>query len=266
MRSANLRLRRALQGLAMAMGAPTGWLLWRVAVGAGPWQELTANPWLYAYMFFGTALAFVLFGAFGGRREERLERQARGFEDLATTDSLTGLRNRRYFEQRLQEAIAAAHRGDAGLGLVILDIDHFKQVNDTHGHQVGDLVLEAVGSAMADQARAGETAARIGGEELALILPGASLGAAREAAERIRRAASAEVARCQALPSGSRLTLSAGVTAASGGTRCNRRDLLFAADRALYRAKSQGRDRVEAEQPRAVADHRARVAQTTAPR
>jgi diguanylate cyclase (GGDEF)-like protein len=239
--------RRALQGLALSVGAPTGWLLIRLAAGSTVRHELASQPGLYAYMFFGTAVAFALFGAIGGSREERLEEEAREFEDLATTDSLTKLRNRRYFLQRLQEAVAAAHRGEGSLGLAILDIDHFKKVNDTLGHHTGDKVLVTVGRALALGARAGETAARIGGEELALILPGADLRTTLEAAERIRRAASAEVAKRRALPDGWSLTLSAGVTAVPAGTSCATRDLLMAADRALYRAKNRGRDCVEAE-------------------
>lgn len=233
--------RRVLQGLLLSTGAPLGWLLLRVAGGASFGRELASHPWLYVYMFLATALAFALFGALGGRREERLER-------LATTDALTGLRNHGYFQQRLQEAVAAAHRGDTIVGLTILDIDHFKRVNDSLGHQTGDRVLEAVGHALRREARAGETAARIGGEELALILPGADLDAAREAAERIREAASSEVAESGVLPSDWSLTLSAGVASAPAGTSSFPDDLFSAADRALYRAKEAGRDRVVAAQ------------------
>lgn len=232
-------VKRALQGLVLATGAPLGWLLLRVAVGVRPGIELASNAWLYAYMFLATAVAFVVFGVIGGRREERLER-------LATTDSLTRLRNHRYFWQRLQEAVALSRRGEEGLGLVILDIDHFKRVNDDLGHSVGDRVLEAIGRAMRREARAGETAARIGGEELALILPGADLEETREAAERIRGATSSEIAESGTLPEGWNLTLSAGIAAAPPGKDWAPEALFFAADRALYRAKNAGRDRVEA--------------------
>ncbi|MDX1632562.1 MAG: GGDEF domain-containing protein, partial [Thermoanaerobaculia bacterium] len=230
--------RRALQGLLLAVGAPLGWLLLRVGIGVSPGEELASNLWLYAYMFLATAVAFILFGVIGGRREEQLER-------LATTDSLTRLRNHRYFWQRLQEAVAQSRRGEQGLGLAILDIDHFKRVNDDLGHSVGDRVLEAIGRAMRREARAGETAARIGGEELALILPGADLEETREAAERIRRAASREVGESAALPGSRSVTLSAGIATIDSGTGSTPEELFFAADRALYRAKAKGRDRVE---------------------
>lgn len=243
-------LRRTLQGLLLSAGAPAGWLLIRLAGRSTFHHELGAHASLYLYMYGATAVAFALFGAFGGRREEQLERVARDFEGLAITDPLTNLPNRRYFQQRLREAVAATRRGEGALGLAIIDIDHFKRVNDVLGHDAGDRVLVAVGAAMAQEARAGETVARIGGEELALILPGADLEIAREAAERIRLAASAEVERRGHLPASWPLTLSAGVTAVAAGARCSTRDLLVSADRALYRAKALGRDRVEILEPR----------------
>ena len=229
--------RRALQGLLVSTGSPLGWLLLRLATGTTLRQEIATSFRLYVYMFGATALAFAVFGAMGGRREERLER-------LATTDPLTRLRNYGYFQQRFHEAVAAVRRGTGGMGLAILDIDHFKEVNDDLGHQVGDRVLEAVGRAMQREARAGETAARIGGEEFALILPGADLEAAHEAAERIRQVASAEVAASRTLPASWRLTLSAGIAVARAGSTCSPEGLFFTADRALYRAKETGRDRI----------------------
>jgi hypothetical protein len=118
---------RALQGLALATGAPLGWLLIRWLGGADPWQDLLAQPGIYAYLEIGTAAAFGGFGWYVGRSEERLRR-------AALHDVLTGLYNRRYFRDRLGDECAFAARHGHPLALLIGDIDWFKRVNDTWGH------------------------------------------------------------------------------------------------------------------------------------
>jgi diguanylate cyclase (GGDEF)-like protein/PAS domain S-box-containing protein len=155
---------------------------------------------------------------------------------LATHDALTGLPNRRTFEERLQIELARARREGANLTLALLDIDCFKRINDTLGHQVGDLVLQRTGREFAGQVRSHELIARVGGEEFAWLLPGADPVGARVAVERVRRAVSAldfgEVGR---------VTVSAGMCTlepdmdAESFFRC--------ADMALLAAKAQGRDR-----------------------
>ncbi len=153
---------------------------------------------------------------------------------LATTDALTGLANRRVFHERLDAECARADRAGTPLALVLIDLDHFKRVNDTHGHQVGDEVLREVGRRLRARSRREDVAARFGGEELAWLLPGADLAAAHEAAERLRHD-------IRDTPFGV-----AGVRTASLGVAEYGHDgpggLVRRADLGLYRAKAAGRD------------------------
>ena len=153
---------------------------------------------------------------------------------LATSDGLTGVANRRTFDETLAREVARASRSGEPLSLVLVDIDHFKTINDTHGHQTGDDVLRHVGRVLADGARLADLPARYGGEEFALILPGAAQQSALTVAERVRAAIAS-------WPHAT-ITASAGVATMSGG-RGSAEQLLAAADEALYAAKRKGRDR-----------------------
>jgi diguanylate cyclase (GGDEF)-like protein/PAS domain S-box-containing protein len=161
---------------------------------------------------------------------------------LATTDALTGLVNRRGFEARLVEEVARAAAGGEPLCLVALDLDHFKDVNDVHGHEVGDAVLRELAGRMRAAARASDVIARIGGEEFAWLLPGTTARQARAAAERLR----AEVEATPFGVAGVR-TLSAGVAQLAGDD--DRGRLVRRADALLYAAKRAGRNRVVEEEP-----------------
>jgi two-component system cell cycle response regulator len=160
----------------------------------------------------------------------------------AITDGLTGLHSRRFFEQNLRAEAARAARSGGDLGLLLLDIDHFKKVNDTYGHNGGDRVLVEVAHRLSRLARPGDLVARYGGEEFAVLLPGADPAQAREIAERVRRGiggAPIAVAESRLY----RVTASVGVAGLAGaGHECD--ELVLAADRALYAAKNAGRDRV----------------------
>lgn len=156
-------------------------------------------------------------------------------ERLADTDGLTGLANRRVFQLALSRELALAERRGEACTLVLLDVDHFKAVNDTHGHQTGDEVLRRVGLAMAETARGTDVAARYGGEEFAVILPSCSTAEATAVAERFRAAVAAGAGQ---IP----VTVSAGV-ATYPRDAGNDTSLVAAADQALYRAKHLGRDR-----------------------
>jgi diguanylate cyclase (GGDEF)-like protein/putative nucleotidyltransferase with HDIG domain len=153
----------------------------------------------------------------------------------ATTDQLTGLVNHRAFHERLREETAVARRHGHDLALAVFDIDRFKQVNDTLGHVGGDAVLAETARRMAAAARAGEIVARIGGDELALLMPGVGGDEAHAAAERVRRAVAA-----LAFPDAGAMTLSAGVCDLSQTE--DPEELLRLADGALYWAKAHGRD------------------------
>ena len=180
--------------------------------------------------------------AFGG---ERLVQLFGSMQRMAERDALTGLANRRHLRAMAEEELRRAQRFGHPLALLMLDLDHFKQVNDRHGHAAGDDVLREVARRVRDTVRKVDLPARFGGEEFAVLLPETSLETAREAAERIRVAlADAPIqTRRGALP----VTISGGVAVLREGD--DLAGLLAAADAALYRAKSSGRNRVETAPP-----------------
>lgn len=180
--------------------------------------------------------------------------------DRAVLDSLTGLLNRAALQTRTVEIEQQARLTGGSIALVLFDIDHFKRVNDSYGHERGDAVLRDVAYEMRKSLRTFELAYRIGGEEFLVLLPGADAGEATRVAERVRSGVS------HARPGGLELTLSAGVASGSDGEL--RYDALFrAADEALFRAKREGRDRVRGaddQLPTADSEHRRFPADATA--
>jgi diguanylate cyclase len=171
-----------------------------------------------------------------------------GLCDLSSRDALTGLGNRRAFEIALaREVDRVARAGEPALVLMI-DIDHFKRVNDTWGHNVGDDVIRSVGRALADCIRPMDTIARHGGEEFALILPNCAPAFAYSVAERIRLKVAA---RPVTLPSGEevRVTVSIGGAFAPQWVRSSAALWVERADRQLFRAKTSGRNQACLEQP-----------------
>ncbi|MEJ8306385.1 diguanylate cyclase [Saccharibacillus sacchari] len=160
-------------------------------------------------------------------------------QDMAMRDGLTGLWNRRYFEQAFDAQLSRQGNAKAErpLSLILLDVDHFKTFNDTWGHSEGDLVLKHVSQLLQQQVRSGDIPVRFGGEEFAILLPDTSTEEATAAAERFR-----ESLESQSLSRKYRITASFGV-ATSVGDR-TKAQLVEAADRALYRAKDEGRNRV----------------------
>lgn len=231
-----IRIRRGLQGAFLALGAPLGWLLFRYWGGNAPLAELQTNLYLYLYLLIGTVVAFSIFGFLIGIQEEKLEA-------ISITDSLTGLHNLRYFRMRLEEEYASAKRTKRPLSLMMLDLDFFKRINDRFGHGVGDRMLRAAAEAMKNVSRKEETAARIGGEEFAIILPELSGENALRAAERVREAVK-HVALKLAGGEAVSVTVSVGLFDHSAPLPANPDELLARVDRALYLAKDQGRDRV----------------------
>jgi diguanylate cyclase (GGDEF)-like protein/PAS domain S-box-containing protein/putative nucleotidyltransferase with HDIG domain len=171
------------------------------------------------------------------RLEVRTLENLAAAEQMAAVDPLTGLANHRTFHERLAAEVGRARRTRRGAALVLMDLDHFKRVNDHHGHQTGDQVLQHAAGVMRAETRSGELIARVGGEEFAMILPDADGDEALRAAERIRRAVAATD-----FPAVGRMTLSAGVC---DMTHAEDADTLYRrADGALYWAKHRGRDRV----------------------
>ena len=161
---------------------------------------------------------------------------------VAHSDALTGLPNRRAARERFNEEAARALRGDRRFAMALFDIDHFKQVNDRHGHAAGDVALRSVADALSGAKRGGDVLARIGGEEFLVLLAQDGRENAREAAERLRRAGGGAIG---VGPLGEvRVTLSGGVAMfPEDGADWDR--LFNAADRRLFAAKREGRDRLE---------------------
>ncbi len=162
--------------------------------------------------------------------------------ELSIHDPLTGLYNRRYMEETLETEIRRAERKAHPIGVIMLDIDHFKAFNDGFGHAAGDQMLRSIGALILSHLRAGDIACRYGGEELLLILPEAASEAAARRAEDLRGRAKKLEVKHQDTPLGP-VTVSLGVAVYPGDGR-TRDELLAAADAALYRAKQEGRDRV----------------------
>ena len=194
------------------------------------WDETFQN----FVLTFGTIATIGMLVSF---LRERMERLVVVLSRAATTDALTGLLNRGAFSDRFEQEIERARRSDATVALLVGDIDHFKEINDRFGHAGGDRALEAVAEMLQRTKRRCDVAARLGGEEFALILPDAEGAEAVIAAERMRREVgerSAEV--------GLGVTISFGIaTFPEHGLASE--DVMLAADRALYEAKRLGRNR-----------------------
>lgn len=166
---------------------------------------------------------------------------------VASTDYLTALSTRAHFVEALEQELRLARYLGHPLGLLLLDADHFKNVNDNHGHQAGDQVLSDLGRVLRACTRGDDTCARVGGEEFAVILPRCDLEGALAAAEKIRAQVAAQATnyRGQDL----RITVSLGLAILEPGQNLPQEEFLRRADQALYRAKRGGRDRVECYQP-----------------
>lgn len=167
---------------------------------------------------------------------QRLEREA-------TLDGMTGLFNFRYFDNTLREFLEAAVRRADKLTVAFIDIDHFKKINDTYGHQVGDEVLRQLAEVIRHSLRPFDVAARYGGEEFAAILPGCNAENALKVGERIRRNVEQKIFAADGLQL--RITVSVGVTTFPDYAQ-NEEELIRQSDMALYRAKQMGRNRVVA--------------------
>lgn len=175
--------------------------------------------------------------------QDELRRSNRLLLELAQTDPLTRLCNRRSLTEMLENELSRCQRNLAPCSLIMCDIDHFKKVNDEYGHQAGDDVLTIVADLLREHLRPYDLAARYGGEEFCLVLPEATLSQAKEVAERIRK-------RVEAFSFGGNLaklslTISLGVATIDGGNGNSEDKLIRLSDEALYLAKNNGRNRVE---------------------
>jgi diguanylate cyclase (GGDEF)-like protein len=188
------------------------------------------------------AVALLALGAAALGNSLRRHPEADELEAMAWSDGLTGLANRR----RLDADLARHDDSDRPTAAIMVDIDHFKEINDRFGHAVGDEILRKVGDALASHVRYDDIVYRYGGEEFCVLLPGATIADANDVAQRVVAAA-----RTVELPDGGNVTVSVGV---ANATRGDASGAVRRADRALYTAKADGRDRAVAsdEQPAAV--------------
>ncbi len=246
----------------------------RGATSNSPWSKpirlriyMAPKPWesLWAYAAYLAALVLVAIYLVRRVKLERIRQEAdrakleslvrarteelmHANEKLATlssTDSLTGLWNRRHFDEVLSNEWLRCKRGGHSLALMMLDVDWFKQFNDTYGHQAGDDCLRVVASELSAHARrGGDFAVRYGGEEFALAVPEVDVRKMRQLAEAVREAIKRRAIEHAKSPIGV-VTVSIGVAAVRPANAGSAESLVRAADKALYRAKDLGRDRVE---------------------
>lgn len=204
-------------------------------------HQLTLSAFFIAATMVGGLLVVMPIIRYQSDATKKQEKRADLLAVAAATDSLTSLYNRRYFQEILSEFLKEFRRIDKPLGLLILDLDHFKHINDAHGHDVGDVVLKEVARVLLSLTREHDIVARIGGEEFAVIAPFASDTQIGPFAERYCdaiRKLKIEVNNVVISP-----TVSIGV-AISSETLEDERSLIKAADMRLYEAKNQGRDRI----------------------
>ena len=182
---------------------------------------------------------------FRKRLQERLRKNYDRGITLALTDELTGLYNRRYLFAHLNEVLGRMAEGGNETALMLFDIDHFKQVNDRHGHPAGDRVLRELAERAVRQVRSVDLVGRLGGEEFVVVMPETSLSGAVVVAERLRVAVADEPFILQDNGGKLPITVSVGI-AVTGKTTDTLESLLKRADEALYAAKNAGRNRVVA--------------------
>jgi len=190
-----------------------------------------AHPVLFAFVFG-------ILGTIRHEKENELMEKIHQLEDLTSHDPLTGLKNRRYFVNIFYEECARSYRRGESLTLLFLDIDHFKQINDTHGHHFGDVVLSELGRYLLRKCRPYDTAVRWGGEEFLILLRATGEKSAMVFAERIRTGVEGGFSRKVSIA----VTLSIGL--AEHQVNDTLEILTDRADRALYQAKQNGRNRV----------------------
>jgi two-component system cell cycle response regulator len=177
------------------------------------------------------------------RYSDKLRHNVQLSLEMAITDQLTGLHNRRYMSRHLDTLIAGAHRSAKPLAFLIMDIDHFKSVNDTHGHDIGDEVLREFAGRISANVRGIDLACRYGGEEFVVVMPDTDTDFAYTVAERLRKSVEKMPFAISRDPGKLNITISIGIAGSEGNTD-SADALLHRADQALYRAKREGRNRV----------------------
>jgi diguanylate cyclase (GGDEF)-like protein len=226
-----------LVGVVLGVGAPAGALLLRVLAGAGdPRTEIRSNSFFYLYELIGTCAVFGLAGLFAGLRAERLRRGRDHYQELSKRDPLTGLANAQAFQDHYRRSVERARRFGEPLSLLLVDVDKLKVLNDRFGHSCGSAALVHVAGALAACKRADDVAARWGGDEFTLLMPGADADAARRQAQSILD----RLAHSPMLHGGLSHGVSITIGAASLTPEGRGDDLFDRADAALYAGKGAG--------------------------
>ena len=232
-----------LLSLCLVAGLVTlqGWSAHREPTAAWILEQLRRQPLVYLYLLFSTLLMMALLGWLVGRKEDLLE-------ELSITDPLTGLANRRRLRAEFGEELNRAARYGTPLALLLIDLDHLKEVNDRHGHAAGDRALQLVAESLRRSCRTTDIAARHGGDEFIVLAVNTTASEALALAHRIRgtvRRLSAKAGK-DAAP----LSVSIGATDLERAAFPSFEGLHAAADQALYQAKAEGRDRAAVAPPR----------------
>ena len=202
--------------------------------------EVALPPALQAFRYANMVIPFGMLGLLSYYFRLASIDVERKMTEMALTDPLTGLFNRRQMNQRLQEEVARFRRNGTDFSVIIADLDHFKEINDRHGHDMCDRVLSRVALLFGEALRGGDAVARWGGEEFLVLLPATHLNAAQEVAQRLRSAAETRLGAIDGLSAP--LTVTFGVSTFAAAPSLE--SCLKAADDALYRGKAQGRNRV----------------------
>lgn len=225
-------------GALLSLGAPTGLLLLREFVAPTPLTaELAAERLTYVYVLVATAIVLAIFGYIVGDQADRLA-------EISQTDMLTGLANRRALSIHLERELRRSMRYGTPASLLLIDVDGLKQINDRDGHPAGDRVIRHVADAITEGLRETDFGARWGGDEFAIVAPNTTTEAAFHSAERLVVRLATESRH----KGGVTTTISVGIATFDPARTVDSsvERLLHTADEALYRAKSAGRNRVQA--------------------
>lgn len=232
----------AVLGFLLGLGSPLGALLGLCLLDHAtlPLADFAVQEWrdyslFFNYMFVATTLFFSLFGFFLGYRQDLLNKEA-------VTDPLTGLGNQRFLHEVFKIEFSRHVLTGRPISCLMIDLDHFKKVNDTYGHPFGDCVLRNFASLIQKHLREGDAAVRYGGEEFLCILPNCDRKEARAVAERIR--GGTEHCCFAEGKKRTKITISAGLITSYGDASLSYSDLIDLSDQALYRAKQKGRNQV----------------------
>jgi len=242
-----------LVGFLLGLSAPVGAIIIRIFISDGINSEkisaeLDANIFFYLYMGFGSIVVVSSSGWYLGRKTDKLRKSELRYYQASIQDPLTNLYNRRFFDNRLAQEFERAIRYNSPLTCLMLDIDHFKRVNDSFGHDVGDLVLQRLSAIIQKRVREFDILARYGGEEFVLLLPQTPMHNSYSLAEQIRT--DVEKAEIKIKPkkvkkagtSSCSVTISIGISGIPDNEANKKDKLLKQADVAMYHAKQNGRN------------------------